>query len=76
MNREQARHAESMARHMLTHVESFKRSLQVIQTAWQEQSYELFPLKHVKGVFTNDLEYLKKQLDQVNRDMLAELEAK
>ncbi len=76
MNREQARHAESMARHMSRYVEGFSRRLQVIQDAWDEQNYELFPLKNVQEVFTNDLEYLKKQLDQVNQDMLAELEAK
>ncbi len=76
MNREQARHAESMARHMLVHVDSFRRRLQVIQAASMEGDYVSFPLTTVQEVFTSDLEYLKRQLDQVNWDMLAELEAK
>jgi hypothetical protein len=74
MNREQARHAESIARHMLNYVDHFAARLRVVQRAWQEQEYEQFPVHNAMEVFQREKDYMAKELEMVNRDMLAQLE--
>lgn len=71
MNKQQARHAKSIARHIRTHAESIVREMTSIES---QDDYTQIPLSTVRALFTSELDGHIRNIQAVISDMLPDLE--
>jgi len=72
MNYSQLRHAKSIARHILEHVEQLERSMATIESL-SEQEVRGFPVERMEARFEQDTSHAIKKIQQVLADMLPDL---
>ena len=73
MKPSQLRHAQSMARHILTHVQQIEREMKAIERTKFSEVADL-PVSVLTKWFTDDLQVDMQNIYQVVSDMLPELE--
>ncbi len=72
MNKEQLRHTQSIARHMLNHVEQLQRDMQSLMRL-TEKDVQDYSIERMEKRITTDVNHAIKEMQQVLSDMLPDL---
>ena len=72
MNKYQLRHAHSIARHVLVHIEQLQRDMQSIKSLGEDDVKD-YPVGKMEERIQRDVSHATKEIGQVLDDMLGEL---